>query len=94
MAYPSLASSEHTNSMLSGLFNGFYGFGQALGPLLGSYLYEATGENFRLTMNIVGGICLVFSLLYFCFANGCQAFNQSCKNRRNKGELLTAENRK
>ena len=75
VAYPSLASSDHTNSMLSGMFNGFYGFGQALGPLLGSYLYEATGENFRLTMNIVGGICLVFSLLYFCFANGCQAFS-------------------
>ena len=46
---PRSAGTDHTNSMLSGMFNGYYGLGQALGPLLGSYLYEATDENFRLT---------------------------------------------
>ena len=78
---PSCAGSNRTNSMLSGMFSGFSGAGQAVGPLLSAYFYDKSGGNFRLTMNIFGGLCLVFAMLYFFCAKGYQAFTQTCKNR-------------
>ena len=50
------------------MLNTGFGVGQALGPLLGAFLYEQT--NFRMTMNIMGFITIVFAVLYLLCARG------------------------
>ena len=72
------ANLEQANSLLSGIMNGFLGAGMAIGPLLGSSLYQTLG--FRLMCDITAAILIVTSVLYFVFCQGCEAFSKTCKN--------------
>ena len=62
---------DHANSLISGMLNAGFGTGQAVGPLLGGFLYQMT--NFRMSMNIIALICLGYALIYFLCAKGPQA---------------------
>ena len=77
LIYPD-ADLEHANNLLSGLFNCWFGIGQALGPLFGSVIYQTIG--FRALCDITAGISVAVSILYFIFGEGCQAISQTCKN--------------
>ena len=76
-AYPS-CDLDHVNSLLAGMLNAGFGAGQALGPILGSLLYQLT--NFRMTCNIISAITVVYATLYLLTAQGCQAYSKTCKN--------------
>ena len=69
---------DYANSLLSGMMNAGMGAGQALGPLLGAYLYEQT--DFRMTMNIIAALVFVQATLYVATAQGCQAFDKTITN--------------
>ena len=79
---------DHANSLLSGMLNAGFGIGQAVGPLLGAYLYQAT--NFRMAMNIIAIICIGYAFLYLVCAKGCQAYLLTCKNFSNRNRRQSA----
>ena len=72
------ADLEQANSLLSGIINSFLGLGMAIGPILGSSLYQALG--FRMMSNITAGIIIFSGIAYFICCNGCEAFSSTCKN--------------
>ena len=57
---------EHANSLLSGMLMAGFGAGQAIGPLLGSFMYQIS--DFQTTQNVVSLIAFATALLYFVFA--------------------------
>lgn len=80
LEYPEGVDLEHANSLLSGMLNSAYGAGGAIGPLLGSGIYQVLG--FRSMCDIVCGIAFTFALTYFLVCNGSEAFKTTCRNRR------------
>ena len=76
-AYPK-CDLDHANSLLSGMLNAGFGSGQAIGPILGSFLYQLTG--FRMTMNIMAALVVFQATVYLITANGCQALSKTCQN--------------
>ena len=84
-AYPN-CDLDHANSLLSGMLNAGFGIGQAIGPILGSLLYEWVG--FRSTMDITAIACLSYALIYFLCAGGCHAYVQTCRNFSKRHESL------
>ena len=63
------------NDLISGMFNMFLGFGQILGPLIGSNFTAMYG--FRIMCDIVALICLVFAILYYVMCEGGEAISES-----------------
>jgi len=63
---------DHASSLLSGIYNAAFGIGQALGPIVGTFLYQLIG--FRFTMQVATGLIILTGLLYLLCANGCEAF--------------------
>lgn len=72
--YPPNAECE-INNLSSGIFNMFLGLGQILGPMLGAELTRMYG--FRSCCDIWAVICLIYSISFYVFANGKQAFRSS-----------------
>ena len=81
LSYPQ-ADIKHANSLLSGILNCMYGLGQALGPILGAFLYDQLG--FRYLCGITTGIVATFALLFLLCANGCEAYSSTCKSYRGR----------
>lgn len=75
VAFPE-ADEEQASHLLSGMLCSSYGLGQALGPILGSALYQMFG--WRIMCDSIGGFCLVFAFLYIVCAKGCDAFGLTC----------------
>ena len=69
---------DYTNSLISGMLNGCYGFGQALGPIMGSVIYQMFG--FRVLCTFTGTFIIIFTFLYFARAEGPQAFANTVTN--------------
>ena len=61
LAYPD-CDLDHANSLLSGMLNCFFGFGQALGPLIGAFLVQIF--SFGTMCNIIGGFVISLRHLY------------------------------
>ena len=76
--YPG-CKSETAGNYTGALLNTFLGLGQVLGPMFGATLYASVG--FRLTQDIMALICIVFSVLYFFFAEGRSAFRDTLMGR-------------
>lgn len=72
--YPESCESQ-INDISSGLFNMFLGLGQIIGPLFGAQVTEKYG--FKTCCDSVAIICLSFSIFYYIFGNGNQAFRSS-----------------
>ena len=68
LAYPD-CDLDHANSLLSGMLNCFFGFGQALGPLIGAFLVQMF--SFGTMCNIIGGFVISMAILYLMCAQGC-----------------------
>lgn len=87
--YPPNAECE-INNLSSGIFNMFLGIGQILGPMLGAELTRAYG--FRSCCDIMAVICLIYSIMYYLFANGKAAFRSSkWKNYEDVGNDIAIE---
>ena len=72
------ACDEQTAGNYTGaLLNTSLGLGQVLGPLFGATTYAALG--WQSTQDIVAIICIVFSAIYFTFANGKAACSQTLR---------------
>lgn len=69
---------EQANSLLSGIMNGFMGIGLAVGPLVGSSLYEFVG--FRKMCDFTAGAVMIVTVFYSCFCEACEAFTSTCNN--------------
>ena len=78
---------DHANSLMSGMLNAGFGIGQALGPLVGAFLYELVG--FRMTMNITAALTAGSAVLYLLCARGCQAYRETCVNFTNRNRKLS-----
>ena len=78
---------EHANSLMSGMLNAGFGTGQAIGPLVGAFLFELVG--FRMTMNITGLLTLAYAVIYLLCARGCQAYSETCENFTNRNHKLS-----
>ena len=63
---------EQANHLLSGFLCSGFGIGQALGPLLGSFLFSLT--DFKMTQNITAIMTMVYGVLYLLCAGGSEAF--------------------
>lgn len=72
---------------MSGMLNAGFGIGQALGPLVGAFLYELVG--FRMTMNITAALTAGSAVLYLLCARGCQAYRETCVNFSNRNRKLS-----
>ena len=77
LAYPR-CNLDHANSLLSGMLNAGFGTGQALGPILGSLIFEFT--SFRMTMNSMALITAIHATVYIVTAQGYQALTKTCQN--------------
>lgn len=71
-------SIKHTNNKLSGIIQCLGAIGMAVGPLMGSYLYEVFG--FRYMCNTMAGVAILFAACYFLFCDGYEAITSTCKN--------------
>lgn len=60
------------------MLNAGFNVGQAVGPVLGSLIYDLTG--FRTTMNVMAAISALTGVLYFVAAGGCKAIEETRKN--------------
>ena len=69
---------DHANNLLSSMLNSCFGIGQAIGPILGAFLYQST--DFRCMTSIIGSLIIVMAVLYLLYAGGCQAYRQTCIN--------------
>ena len=76
---------DRANNLLSAIFCTWYGVGQALGPILGSIIYELLG--WHVMCDFVGSFCLVFAMCYLIFAEGCEAFRLSFRRRAPEGVI-------
>ena len=72
---------RQVNDLCSGLFNAFLGFGQGFAPIFGGFLYERVG--WRLTSDVIGILCIVFALMYFCLAGGISAVKETYHRMKN-----------
>jgi hypothetical protein len=72
--YPESCESQ-INDISSGLFNMFLGLGQIIGPLFGAQVTEVYG--FKTCCDLVAIICLSFSMIYYVFGGGNEAFSKS-----------------
>ena len=86
LAYPD-CDHEHANSLIGGVLNSAYGIGGAVGPIIGTSLYQFVG--FRNMCNVVGGVCMVFSILYFVLCSGCEAWRSTMSRRANQGRQMS-----
>ena len=65
--YPMEAETQ-INDISSGIFNMFLGLGQIIGPMFGATVTQLIG--FETCCDIVAMICLLYSILYYLFADG------------------------
>ena len=72
--FPEDAEAE-INNISSGMFNMFLGIGQIMGPMYGAIV--ATKYDFRFCSDSVAMISLIFSIIYYIFGNGKEAFKLS-----------------
>ena len=86
IAYPD-CDHEHANSLIGGVLNSAYGIGGAVGPIIGTSLYQFVG--FRNMCNVVGGVCMVFAMLYFVLCSGCEAWRSTMSRRANQGRQMS-----
>ena len=64
-----------------------YGIGGAVGPIIGTSLYQFVG--FRNMCNVVGGVCMVFAMLYFALCSGCEAWRLTKSRGSIKGQQMS-----
>ena len=72
--FPEDAEAE-INNISSGMFNMFLGIGQIMGPMYGAIV--TTKYDFRFCSDSVSMISLIFSIIYYIFGNGKEAFKLS-----------------
>ena len=82
IAFPDI-DYEHANSLIGGMLNSAYGVGGAIGPIIGSILYQFIG--FQQMCDVVGGICILYSAVYFIACSGWEGFQSSFNRRENRG---------
>lgn len=68
---------EVVENVISGLFVSFQSFGEAIGPMISSYLTETT--SFTFSQEFYGSVLLVFSISYFL---SCGMFQMCTKEHK------------
>jgi len=63
---------EHVENMISGLFISFQSIGEAIGPVVSSFLTDSFG--FQISQEVYCGILLVFIMMYFLLAGNFHMF--------------------
>ena len=83
--------SHQINDISSGLFTMFQGLGQILGSIYGAKMTERYG--FKTCCDSVALFCLAFSVVYFTFGDGKQAFKTSkWKHETHKNKKAVLKN--
>mmetsp|Transcript_16613 Transcript_16613/g.28303 ORF Transcript_16613/g.28303 Transcript_16613/m.28303 type:complete len:187 (-) Transcript_16613:59-619(-) len=67
-------SMETIENLISGLFVSFQSIGEAIGPVLSSYIAELYG--FKVTQEFFSGLLFIFWFSYFLVCGGCYIFEK------------------
>ena len=68
------------NDLSSGIYNTFLGIGQVLAPIFGSLVvnaFEDKAKGFKVCIDLVSLICLVYAIAYYVICDGWNAFGES-----------------